>query len=210
MIRLAHAQLVIVDISGYTDFIVNRTVSLVHAEEVISELLDALAERSQHPLTLNKFEGDAALLYAESGDDPAAAATDVIAQLGSMFDAFAESRERIRAKRTICSCDACSNITNLRLKAFVHCGEIAIKALRGFTELAGEDVILLHRLLKNDVEGNEYVLLTDAVCALWPQADAIGHTSTATCDGVGSIGIRVLSPDRLPRLPSTAFAFTQN
>jgi hypothetical protein len=210
MIRLAHAQLVIADISGYTDFIVNRTVSLVHAEEVISELLDALAERSQHPLTLNKFEGDAALLYAESGDDPAAAASDVIAQLGSMFDAFAESRERIREKRTICNCDACSNITNLRLKAFMHCGEIAIKQLRGFTELAGEDVILLHRLLKNDVEGNEYVLLTASVCALWPQADALGYAMTANGDGVGSIGIRVLPPDRLPRLSAASPAFTPN
>jgi len=200
MIRLAHAQLVIVDISGYTDFIVNRTVSLLHAEEVVSELLDALAERSQHPLVLNKFEGDAALLYAESGDDPAAAATDVVAQLGSMFDAFADSRESIRLKRTGCGCDACTNIANLQLKAFMHCGEIAIKQLRGFTELAGEDVILLHRLLKNDVEGKEYVLLTDTVCALWPQSDAAGYATTATCDGVGSIGIRVLPPDRLPRV----------
>jgi len=200
MIRLAHAQLVIVDISGYTDFIVNRTVSLVHAEEVVSELLDALAERSQHPLTLNKFEGDAALLFAESGDDPAAAATDVVAQLGSMFDAFADSRESIRLKRTGCGCDACTNVGNLQLKAFMHCGEIAIKQLRGFTELAGEDVILLHRLLKNDVEGKQYVLLTDKVCALWPQADAAGYATTATCDGVGSIGIRVLPPERLPRV----------
>jgi len=134
----------------------------------------------------------------------------VIAQLGSMFDAFAESRERIRAQRANCSCEACSNITKLQLKAFMHCGEIAIKQLRGFTELAGEDVILLHRLLKNDVEGHEYVLLTAAVCALWPQADAIGYAITATCDGVGSIGIRILPPDRLPRLPAASLAFTQN
>ena len=200
MIRLAHVQLVIVDISGYTDFIVNRTISLVHAEEIISELLEAIAERSQHPLTLNKFEGDAALLFAESGEDRSAAARDVIAQLGSMFDAFTETRERIRLARTGCSCDACTNVLNLRLKAFMHCGEIAIKQLRGFTELAGEDVILLHRLLKNDVDSREYVLLTDAVCALWPEAGAIGHAASVVCDGVGKAGVRVIPPDRLPRL----------
>ena len=202
MIRLAHVQLVIVDFSGYTDFIVNRTVSLVHAEEIISELLDALAERSQHPLTLNKFEGDAALLYAESGADPAAAAVDVIAQIGSMFDAFSESRERIRVARTGCGCDACANVAKLRLKAFMHCGEIAIKQLRGFEELAGEDVILLHRLLKNAIDAHEYVLLTDAVCALWADASDRGYQSSANCDGVGDIGIRVLGPDELPRLPA--------
>jgi hypothetical protein len=200
MIRLAHVQLVIVDISGYTDFIVNRTISLLHAEEIVSELLNAIAERSQHPLTLNKFEGDAALLFAESGDDRGAAAADVIMQLGSMFDAFTLSRERIREARTGCSCDACSNVMNLRLKAFMHSGEIAIKQLRGFTELAGEDVILLHRLLKNDVDSREYVILTDAVCALWPQAAGRGYASRAICEGVGNIGIRVLSPDELPRL----------
>jgi hypothetical protein len=200
MIRLAHVQLVIVDISGYTDFIVNRTISLVHAEEIISELLDALAERSQHPLTLNKFEGDAALMYAESGIDPAAAADDVIAQLGSMFDAFGESRERIRSARVNCGCDACANVAKLRLKAFMHCGEIAIKQLRGFEELAGEDVILLHRLLKNDVDAQEYALLTEPVCALWADAGDRGYKSSANCDGVGDIGIRVLAPDELPRL----------
>lgn len=202
MIRLAHVQLVIVDISGYTDFIVNRTVSLVHAEEIISELLDALAERSRHPLILNKFEGDAALLYAESGTDPAAAATDVIAQLGSMFDAFDQCRERIRTARVNCGCDACANVAKLRLKAFMHCGEIAIKQLRGFEELAGEDVILLHRLLKNEIDAHEYVLLTEPVCALWADAGDRGYASSAICDGVGEIGIRVLAPDELPRLPA--------
>ncbi len=200
MIRLAHVQLVIVDISGYTDFIVNRTISLVHAEEIVSALLDAIAERSQHPLTLNKFEGDAALLFAESGEDRSAAASDVIAQLGSMFDAFTEARERIRIARTGCSCDACTNVMNLRLKAFMHCGEIAIKQLRGFTELAGEDVILLHRLLKNDVDSHEYVIVTDAVCALWPEADAMGHAASVVCDGIGNAGVRIIAPDRLPRL----------
>jgi hypothetical protein len=200
MIRLAHAQLVIVDISGYTDFIVNRTISLVHAEEIVSELLDALAERSQHPLILNKFEGDAALLYAESGDDRGAAAADVVSQLGSMFDAFADRRQRIADARVGCNCDACTNVTTLRLKAFMHCGEIAIKQLRGFEELAGEDVILLHRLLKNEVVEREYVLLTAAVCALWPEGDADGYAGSATCDGVGHVAVRVLPPERLPRM----------
>jgi hypothetical protein len=202
MIRLAHVQLVIVDISGYTDFIVNRTISLLHAEEIISELLNALAERSRHPLILNKFEGDAALLYAESAGDPAAAAADAVAQVGSMFDGFDECREQIRITRANCGCDACANVGKLRLKAFMHCGEIAIKQLRGFEELAGEDVILLHRLLKNGIDAREYVVLTDAVCALWTDARTLGQAGGVDCDGVGEIGIRVLAPDALPRLPA--------
>ncbi|MBS0212536.1 MAG: DUF2652 domain-containing protein [Proteobacteria bacterium] len=199
MIRLAHAQLVIADISGYTDFIVNRSVSLLHAEQIVSDLLGAVASNSRHPLTLNKFEGDAALLFAESGDDPAAAAADVLAQLRAMFDAFAATREAIAAQRTGCNCDACTNIHGLRLKAFMHCGQIAIKQLHGFVELAGEDVIVLHRLLKNQVREREYVLLTAPVCALWPAAAVEGYAGSADCEGVGQVPFRVLTPDRLPR-----------
>ncbi len=200
MIRLAHAMLVIVDISGYTDFIVNRTISLLHAEQIVSELLDAVAENSRHPLTLNKFEGDAALLYAESGANRVEAATDVIAQLGSIFDAFDDARQRITTERVGCGCEACSNVAGLQLKAFAHCGEIAIKQLRQFEELAGEAVIVLHRLLKNEVVGREYVLLTEAVCTLWPGSAGIGEAAIASCDGVGEIPIRVLQPSALPRL----------
>lgn len=201
MIRLAHAVLVIADISGYTDFIVNRAVSLVHAEQIVSDLLDAIAQCSRQPLVLNKFEGDAALFYAESGEDRPAAAADVAAQLGAMFDAFTRMRGRIAAARRGCGCDGCQNVHALRLKAFVHCGEIAIKTLRGFTELAGEDVIVLHRLLKNDVDGREYVLVTAAACALWPPASA-GQTHRAICEGVGEVEVRVLSPAQLPRAPA--------
>ncbi len=199
MIRLAHVQLAILDISGYTDFIVHRTVSLLHAEQVVSELLDAVVDRCRHPLTLNKFEGDAALLYAESGADPGAAAAEVAAQLGSMFDAFAASRQRVAEARTACNCDACSNVHGLRLKAFMHCGEVAIKPLHGFTELAGEDVILIHRLLKNDVDAREYVLVTSATGALWPPAATSGQPWKVVCEGVGTVDVHLLAPATLPR-----------
>lgn len=198
MIRLTHALLLIIDISGYTDFIVHRAVSLEHAEQIISELLDAVAECGQPPLVLNKFEGDAALFFAESGDDRAAVAAVVAGQVGAMFDAFATARGGIAQARRGCGCDACQNVRSLRLKAFVHCGDVAIKSLRGFVELAGEDVIVLHRLLKNDVGEREYVLVTAAACALWPAAQA-GYVHRATAEGVGAIDGRVLAPGQLPR-----------
>ncbi|MDP1624483.1 MAG: DUF2652 domain-containing protein [bacterium] len=57
--------LVIADISGYTQFIRSEKMSAVHAEEIIFELLEAVIDHAAYPLTLNKLEGDAALLYAE-------------------------------------------------------------------------------------------------------------------------------------------------
>jgi hypothetical protein len=61
-IRLVQAVLVIADVSGYTSFIRHRAVSLVHAEAIISELLECVLDRACHPLIVNKLEGDAALL----------------------------------------------------------------------------------------------------------------------------------------------------
>ena len=57
--------LVIVDISGYTQFIRSQKSSAVHAEEIVFELLEAVINHATYPLTLNKLEGDAAFLYAE-------------------------------------------------------------------------------------------------------------------------------------------------
>jgi hypothetical protein len=52
--RLAHAFLVIVDISGYTAFINERQTSLLHAEQIITELMEAVIDRAAHPLTVEQ------------------------------------------------------------------------------------------------------------------------------------------------------------
>jgi hypothetical protein len=162
-VGLTAAVLVIADISGYTSFIKHRAVSLVHAEAIVTDLLEAVIDRAAHPLTVNKLEGDAALLYAETGADPAPAIRDAVAQVAAFFDAFAARLGLVRDQRRHCNCEACSNITGLALKALVHHGEVAVKQVRQFEELAGEEVILIHRLLKNHVPSREYVLMTEPV-----------------------------------------------
>jgi hypothetical protein len=200
--RLAQAVLVIVDISGYTEFITKREVSLLHAEQVISELLEGMISRVEHPLVLNKLEGDAAFFYCEtggeSGDDTAAAVRDVMLQLRLLFEGFTQSQQRISEARSHCDCGGCANVKNLRLKGFAHHAEVAIKQLRQFEELAGEGVILIHRLLKNGVDGNEYLLLTEPVVQAWPQAAALGSEHREAFPGVGELRLRRLSPAELP------------
>lgn len=189
--RLARAILVIVDISGYTSFITQREVSLLHAEQIITELLEAVIDGAEFPLKLNKLEGDAALLFAETGDDATRAAHDVLRQVRAAFDHFDARREALRAARGHCNCEACANIADLRLKAFAHEGEIAIKQVRQFEELAGEDVILIHRLLKNSLEAREYILLTERFHALLDGAlpDCVPHREHA--EGLGALELKV-------------------
>lgn len=163
--RLIHAYLVIVDISGYTNFITQRNISLLHAEQIISTLMETVIDLAEHPLQVNKLEGDAALLYRELEQGDTAVARNVFAQVKAFFPAFYDCIAKQRESRANCTCEACTNIDNLALKAFVHSGEIAIKQVRQFEELAGEDVILIHRLLKNHVPSRDYVLITEAARA---------------------------------------------
>jgi len=198
--RLTHAVLVLADISGYTDFITNREVSLLHAEQIITDLLESMIDRTEHPLILNKLEGDAAFLYAETGDDRTTAVRDVLTQVRMLFSAFEERLEKIRVERSHCGCDACANVSRLKLKAFAHCGEIAVKQVRQFEELAGEDVILVHRLMKNHLDEREYVLLSEAITGAWPPTTNYGRRHRESFEGMGELALTVLSPADLVKL----------
>ena len=155
--------LMIVDISGYTEFIRSQKMSAVHAEEIIFELLEAVIDHADYPLTLNKLEGDAAFLFAELTDEnQTKIARDVLKQAREFFTVFYDRARVLSQERADCGCDACQRIFDLRLKAVMHSGEAVFKKIRQFEELAGEDVILVHRLLKNSIRSNEYILMTDA------------------------------------------------
>lgn len=45
---------------------------------------------------------------------------------------------------------------------FVHRGQAAQFEFRGSIDLFGTDVIVLHRIMKNGVEGHRYIMITDA------------------------------------------------
>jgi len=198
--RLAHAVLVLADISGYTSFITNRETSLLHAEQIITALLEAMIDRTEHPLTLNKLEGDAAFFWAESGDDRNAAMRDALMQVQALFAAFDQKLAQVGAERANCTCEACANLSGLRIKAFVHCGEVAVKQVRQFEELAGEDVILVHRLMKNHLAEREYVLLSEVAAAACALPEGAGRAHAEEFEGLGELRLTVLPRDALARI----------
>ncbi len=196
--RLSRAYLVVVDISGYTRFITERSLTLSHAEQIITDLIEAVLVQARHPMTLNKLEGDAAMLFRELPVDDVAQARDVFAQVRAFFEAFRRKLAEIRDERRHCSCDACRNIVDLGLKAFVHVGDIAIKQVRQFEELAGEPVILLHRMMKNHVLQREYVLATEEATTLAQLPRESMHTHVESLDGFGSHSLLLFDPQDLP------------
>jgi len=200
--KLRRAHIILVDISGYTQFMRLHRMSVLHAERIITDLLEAVIAASSHPLTLNKLEGDAALFYAlaDEGGGPVEdrerrSAADVLHQLLSFFDAFRRRERELVSECSLCVCDACTNSGDLRLKIIAHTGTIILKQVRQFEEIAGEDVILSHALLKNSLLTNEYLLLTDAFIALsGPPGPGLLETRLEDFGASGQVNVHVHYP----------------
>ena len=158
------ACFVIADISGYTSFL--SGVELDHAQDIIADLMDTVVKGLRPPFRLAKFEGDAAFVYAVAEKVDGTLIQDAIE--GAYF-AF---RRRLRSikQSTTCECNACRSMHTLDFKFVSHFGEFVKQKMGGRTELAGKDVILIHRLLKNGVSerlgGHAYALYSQACIAV--------------------------------------------
>src|SRR3990172_94323 len=121
--------LVLVDISGYNRFMVSTRTSVLHAQEIIFQLLESVIERSEHPLELNKIEGDAVLLYARTGENHQEVVQAALRQVTSFFVAFRQKVGELTRYRASCFCSACRNIGLLRLKAIMHVGSAVVRSV---------------------------------------------------------------------------------
>jgi hypothetical protein len=210
--NLRRAHIILIDISGYTQFIRLHRMSLLHAERIITDLLESVIDAAGPPLVLNKLEGDAALFYAFADEGAGTAeererssAAAVLRQLQGFFEAFRSRERELVSECSICVCDACVKSGDLRLKVIAHTGTIIVKRMRQFEEIAGEDVILTHLLLKNSVPADEYLLLTDAFHALSGPPDAAPmETRVEDCKGAGRVTIHLHYPSGLAAPPASA------
>lgn len=153
--------LVIADISGYTRFLTGS--ELDHAQGVLEDLFAVILDRLKAPLTLSNIQGDA--FFAFANDDFTWSPGQILDCIEALYFGFHDRLTEI-VDNTTCTCRACSNAKKLDLKFVVHHGEYASQTIAGREELTGPDVILLHRLLKNDVAEKtdiaSYALFTSA------------------------------------------------
>ena len=179
----------IADISGYTHFV--SGVELDHAQDIIADIMDTLVRALRPPFRLAKFEGDAAFVYALADKVDGSLMQDSIEQ------AYFAFRKRLRSikQASSCECQACGRMQSLDVKFVVHHGEFIRQKMSGREELAGRDVILVHRLLKNDVGKtfgpHAYALYSDACVramgidpaaqGLLEHAEAIEHIGETKC-----------------------------
>lgn len=148
--------LLIPDITGFTEFV--QHTELEHSQHIISELLELLIDANEIGLTVSEIEGDAVLFFKQ-GSLPTW--EQLVKQAEGMFVKFHAHLRRYETQR-ICQCGACSTASKLSLKVVAHAGEIGFLKVKEFEKPHGEDVIIVHRLLKNSVPIHEYVLLSES------------------------------------------------
>lgn len=142
------------DISGFTKFV--KEVEIEHSSHILSELLEIIIESNEINLEVSEIEGDAVLFY-RFGQPPGF--EDLLQQCRSMFLKFHQFLKLYDRDR-ICECGACTTASTLSLKFIVHFGQSETLHIKEHTKLFGLDIIAVHRLLKNDIDSDEYVLIT--------------------------------------------------
>lgn len=189
--------LIIADISGYTRYMTANARTLAHSQAIITELVAAIVRKAELPLEVAKLEGDAVFLFARKRAEGWSwpEAKKILAQkLFELLEVFEARADELGASNT-CSCDACIHIERLKLKLIVHSGEALFHWVLNFQELAGVDVIIAHRLLKNSVGKAQYILLTEAAWKdVEPGENRKWTEGSETYDDLGTIRTRVHVP----------------
>ena len=177
------ATILIPDISGYTEFL-TRT-ELVHSSHIINELLEAILAGNEGEFELSEVEGDALLLYRKGTPIEADA---LVRSCLRMFESF-HTQVKLIERDSVCPCGACTTASNLTLKFVAHHGVVQEIKVRQFTKCSGVDMIVAHRLLKNRVASNEYILATPS-CAGFstPRAAADALVWQESSDDYPAIG----------------------
>ncbi len=186
----------IADISGYTGYLAE--VELDHAQDILADLIGAVVSALRPGFHLAKLEGDAAFTFALLEHVDGSMLLDTIERC---YFGFRRRRRDVR-QATSCDCNACVRIPDLNLKFVVHHGVAIQQQVAGRRELLGSDVIVVHRLLKNDVvetSGIEAYALFSQACIDATDLDpaALGmRPHTETYDRIGEVSLWIHDLER--------------
>jgi hypothetical protein len=146
--RVNEGNLLIPDISGFTRFV--QITDMETGRYVISRLLTVLLNSNMLGLKVSEIEGDAILFYKLGKR----------LSRGAILKQFDIMQNRFRREVLQLSIETGIKIY-LGLKLIAHYGPLSEYHVGSFTKLYGTSVIEAHRLLKNSINSDEYVIMTD-------------------------------------------------
>ena len=150
-----NTTILIPDISGFTEFMTNTELS--HGSHVINMLIQAMLKAVDDEYEISEIEGDAIVLIKKG---PAPALKEIQDSCLRIFNAFHYQRKWMQM-HAICPCAACLCAEKLTLKFIVHHGPLTEIKVGRFVKQSGAEMIVAHRLLKNSIGKNEYLLITE-------------------------------------------------
>ena len=143
------------DISGFTKFM--NEAGIKASRNLIADLLEIIIEANILDMAVAEIQGDAILFYRVG---PPPSVQEVINQCKQIFLDF-QNYLKIVERDTRSELGASLSDSRLTLKVVAHYGQLSIINIRGHIKLMGKDIIVAHRLLKNNIDGDEYVLLSE-------------------------------------------------
>lgn len=162
--------LCIPDISGFTKFMSETDFAL--SSKVIPSLLNKIVYSNTIGLKISEIEGDAVLFY-RTGELPSI--KELVDQCRHFYTEFYKQLHKLKARyKKDHDSDIIPEI--LGLKIVLHYGEeVGLVPVGKRIKLIGEDVITAHRLLKNNVPINEYILLSEELLSKYDRKKINGN-----------------------------------
>jgi hypothetical protein len=146
--NIQNGTIFIVDISGFTRFV--KETESIKGALVISRLLTAIVSANKFSFEVSEIEGDAILFFRYGKPSPV---SQVLDQFETMLSAFNKKLKNLKISS--------GSAEQLSIKAVAHYGEISRYRIFNFDKLYGKVLIEAHRLLKNQIHQDTYMLITD-------------------------------------------------
>lgn len=147
---LTEGNLLIPDISGFTRFVHDTDLGI--GKYIISRLLTTLLDCNILNMEVSEIEGDAILFYKLG---QRFSPKQVLAQYNIMHHRFSQELSNLSQETGI--------TIKLVLKLIAHYGPLSEYRIGRFNKLYGMAVIEGHRLLKNSINSDDYVIITDTL-----------------------------------------------
>ncbi len=138
--------LLVADITGYAEF--RDPEELAHAENTLRELFGTLIGQLKTPWEIHELGTDPIFACLLDGD--ILQGQTLLEMVEHLYRLFAKKREQI-LQNTTCSCKACEQISVLSLGIVVHHGSFIVNEVAGAERLTGEDLVVVHTLLRNRI-----------------------------------------------------------
>lgn len=153
------------DLTGFTKFISDADINF--SGKVIPTILKSIINGNRSEFKVGEVEGDAILFYTF---EPFPSLQQLYDQSLHFFTTFQEGLKEIE-KEYPDEYRKYLSAGKLGLKVVLHSGLTTDEKIETRTKLIGEDVIIAHRLLKNSVSENEYILLSESLLSTYEEED---------------------------------------